>query len=298
MSVYRRIDVSKVGDVTIVKFHDKKILDEAGIQELGAELFAVVEQDNRRRIVLNFTNVDFLSSAALGKLITLDRKAKAHQGRLKLSNIRPEILEVFQITKLNKVFDIRGEEAEAVNARGLSSEKATRTAFARQFGHQLEKISGDLQTWLPKIKEAYALARIINHEAGFRLMKTVSDSKGWDLNFNEIARIWTNGCIIRSELMESIALGYSHQVSFLELPGIREKVKGNRKDLAEVVGIGLTHGFALPVLSAGANYLLARMTAESSASVIQAQRDYFGAHTYQRKDDPSGAYYHTHWTQS
>ena len=188
--------------------------------------------------------------------------------------------------------------AEAVNARGLSSEKATRTAFARQFDHQLEKISGDLQTWLPKIKEAYALARIINHEAGFRLMKTVSDSKGWDLNFNEIARIWTNGCIIRSELMESIALGYSHQVSFLELPGIREKVKGNRKDLAEVVGIGLTHGFALPVLSAGANYLLARMTAESSASVIQAQRDYFGAHTYQRKDDPSGAYYHTHWTQS
>ncbi|MFN9369290.1 MAG: STAS domain-containing protein [Planctomycetia bacterium] len=116
MSVYRRIDVSKVGDVTIVKFHDKKILDEAGIQELGAELFAVVEQDNRRRIVLNFTNVDFLSSAALGKLITLDRKAKAHQGRLKLSNIRPEILEVFQITKLNKVFDIRGEEAEAVAA--------------------------------------------------------------------------------------------------------------------------------------------------------------------------------------
>ncbi|NDE61146.1 MAG: NADP-dependent phosphogluconate dehydrogenase, partial [Cyclobacteriaceae bacterium] len=100
------------------------------------------------------------------------------------------------------------------------------------------------------------------------------------------------------ELMESIALGYSHQASFLELPGIREKVKGNRKDLAEVVGIGLTHGFALPVLSAGANYLLARMTAESSASVIQAQRDYFGAHTYQRKDDPSGAYYHTHWTQS
>ena len=75
-----------------------------------------MEQDNRRSIVLNFTNVEFLSSAALGKLITLDRKVKAHQGRLKLSNIRPEILEVFQITKLNKVFDIRGEEAEAVAA--------------------------------------------------------------------------------------------------------------------------------------------------------------------------------------
>lgn len=116
MADYRRIDVSKAGDVTIVKFHDKKILDEAGIQELGADLFGLVEIDNRRSIVLNFTNVEFLSSAALGKLITLDRKVKAHQGRLKLSNIRPEILEVFQITKLNKVFDIRAEEAEAVAA--------------------------------------------------------------------------------------------------------------------------------------------------------------------------------------
>ena len=116
MTKHRRIDVSKVGDVTVVKFVDKKILDEAGIQELGAELFGLVEHDNRRSIVLNFTNVEFLSSAALGKLITLDRKVKGVKGRLKMSNIRPEILEVFQITKLNKVFDIRGEEAEAISA--------------------------------------------------------------------------------------------------------------------------------------------------------------------------------------
>jgi len=116
MPSHKRIDVAKVGDVTVVKFVDKKILDEAGIQELGAELFSLIERDNRRSIVLNFDNVDFLSSAALGKLITLDRKVKAHQGRLKLSNIRPEILEVFQITKLHKIFDIRGEEAEAVAA--------------------------------------------------------------------------------------------------------------------------------------------------------------------------------------
>ncbi|MFM9024482.1 MAG: STAS domain-containing protein [Planctomycetaceae bacterium] len=116
MATHRRIDVSKVGDVSVVRFVDKKILDEAGIQELGAELFGLVEHDNRRSIVLNFSDVEFLSSAALGKLITLDRKVKAAKGRLKMSNIRPEVLEVFQITKLNKVFDIRGEEAEAVSA--------------------------------------------------------------------------------------------------------------------------------------------------------------------------------------
>ena len=116
MTAHRRIEASKIGEVTVVKFVDKKILDEASIQELGAELFGLVEQLNRKSILLNFTDVEFLSSAALGKLITLDRKVKAAKGRLKMSNIRPEILEVFQITKLNKVFDIRGEEAEAISA--------------------------------------------------------------------------------------------------------------------------------------------------------------------------------------
>ena len=113
---HRRIDVSKIGDVTVVKFLDKKILDETNIQELGVELIGLVEQDNRKSILLNFSHVEFLSSAALGKLITLDRKVKAAKGRLKMSNIRPEIFEVFQITKLNKVFDIRNDEAEAVAA--------------------------------------------------------------------------------------------------------------------------------------------------------------------------------------
>ena len=116
MTTHRRIDVSKVGDVTVVKFIDKKILDEASIQELGLELFGLIEQLNRKSILLNFTGVEFLSSAALGKLITLDRKIKAAKGRLKMCNIRPEIFEVFQITKLNKVFDIRKEEAEAIAA--------------------------------------------------------------------------------------------------------------------------------------------------------------------------------------
>jgi anti-sigma B factor antagonist len=116
MATHRRIDVSKLGDVTIVRFLDKKILEEAGILELGTELFGLVELENRKSLLLNFAGVEFLSSAALGKLITLDRKVKSNKGRMKMSNIRPEILEVFQITKLNKIFDIRKDEAEAVSA--------------------------------------------------------------------------------------------------------------------------------------------------------------------------------------
>lgn len=116
MATHRRIEVSKIGDVSVVRFVDKKILDEAGIQELGTELFSLVEHDNRKAILLNFANVEFLSSAALGKLITLDRKVKSHKARMKMCHIRPEIMDVFQVTKLNKVFDIRGEEAEAIGA--------------------------------------------------------------------------------------------------------------------------------------------------------------------------------------
>lgn len=116
MSEHRRIDVSKTGDVTVVRFVDRKVLDEADIQELGQELFGLVEELNRRQLLLNFTDVEFISSATLGKLIVLDRKLKAHKGRLKLSNIRPEIMEVFRITKLDRVFDIRDEEADALAA--------------------------------------------------------------------------------------------------------------------------------------------------------------------------------------
>jgi anti-sigma B factor antagonist len=116
MAAHRRLEVSEVGDVTVVRFVDRKILDEASIQELGSELFQLVEQENRGKIVLNFSKVDFLSSAALGKLITLDKKVKARSGKLKLSNIRPEIYEVFAITKLNKLFDIKNDEADALAA--------------------------------------------------------------------------------------------------------------------------------------------------------------------------------------
>ena len=109
-----RLEVSEVGGVTVIRFVDRKILDEANIQELGKELFALVEEDNRKSLLLNFSNVEFLSSAALGKLITLDKKVKAHGGKLKLCNIRPEIYEVFAITKLNKLFDIQDTEEKAI----------------------------------------------------------------------------------------------------------------------------------------------------------------------------------------
>ena len=116
MSAYRRVEINEVGDVTVVHFRDQKIIEDLRIQELGQELFQLVETEKRKKLVLSFTSVDFLSSAALGKLITLDKKVKANSGHLKLCNIRPEIYEVFAITKLNRLFDIRRDESDALAA--------------------------------------------------------------------------------------------------------------------------------------------------------------------------------------
>jgi anti-sigma B factor antagonist len=114
MAGYRRLDVTEVGEVTIVRFRDRKIVEDINIQEWGSEMLRLVDTEKREKLLLNFSSVDFLSSAALGKLITLDKKVKAHGGVLKLSNIRPEIYEVFTITKLNRLFDIKTDEADAL----------------------------------------------------------------------------------------------------------------------------------------------------------------------------------------
>lgn len=116
MSAYRRLEVNEVGDVTVVHFRDQKIIEDLRIQELGQELFQLVEAEKRKKLVLNFASVDFLSSAALGKLITLDKKVKANSGAMKFCSIRPEIYEVFAITRLNKLFDIRRDEGDALAA--------------------------------------------------------------------------------------------------------------------------------------------------------------------------------------
>ena len=114
MAEHQRIQVCQIENVPVVRFSDRKILDELIIQELGQELFALVEDEDCSNLLLNFTNVEFLSSAALGKLISLHKKVERASGTLKLSNIRPEIFEVFRITRLNEKFNIKDDQETAL----------------------------------------------------------------------------------------------------------------------------------------------------------------------------------------
>jgi anti-sigma B factor antagonist len=116
MSTKRRIVVADANGVTVVRFVDRKIVDSGNIEQLGEELVALVTTDKCFNILLNFEGVEFLSSAALNKLISLNNKTKTAGGKLRLCNLRAEIKEVFTITKLDRVFDIRKSEADAIDA--------------------------------------------------------------------------------------------------------------------------------------------------------------------------------------
>ena len=100
------LKITKEGDVNMVEFEDRKILDELSITQIGEQLSELVASQPNIRLLLNFKNVEHLSSAALGMLITLEKQVKEERGRLKLSNIRPQIFEVFKITRLNRLFEI------------------------------------------------------------------------------------------------------------------------------------------------------------------------------------------------
>lgn len=111
----RRLEIEEVNDVTVAKFVDKKILDEGNIQIIGNQLFGMVDTDGRKKIVLDFVNIEYLSAVALGKLITLDKKVKAAKGRLRLCSIRPDIYQdCFVNTRLNKLFDIKENQEKAL----------------------------------------------------------------------------------------------------------------------------------------------------------------------------------------
>lgn len=118
MTERRRMVVAKIGDLATVRFSDKKIVDSGNIEEMGEEMFSLVEKDKMKHVLLNFDGVEFLSSAALNKLILMDKKVKQVGGVLRLCNLRAEIMEVFTITRLNRVFDIRKTESEALKAFG------------------------------------------------------------------------------------------------------------------------------------------------------------------------------------
>jgi anti-sigma B factor antagonist len=117
----QRLDVSEVGDVTVVRLRDRRITEDRKIDQWAQELYDLVDAEDRKKLLVSLSSVDFLSSAALGKLITLDKKAAARGGLLKLSNVCPNLSQLFSVTRLDRLFDIETDEALALAAFQMTS---------------------------------------------------------------------------------------------------------------------------------------------------------------------------------
>lgn len=182
----------------------------------------------------------------------------------------------------------------AVMARNISALKEERVKAEEKY--EPEKRSGSGSA-VENLFSAYRTASIINHAVGFELLRAASREYSWNLDLSEISRIWTNGCIIRSGLMEDLVGVYrkTPMEHLLMQTGMIEKVQEGSRDLSKFVSKALESGFPAPVSSAALNYLYGYTSSQSSANMIQAQRDYFGAHTYERKDKPRGESFHTEW---
>lgn len=181
--------------------------------------------------------------------------------------------------------------ASALFARFTSFYKEERIQASKNFS----KESSGLNLNNEDVLNAYQFARIINHYQGLKLISEAGKAYGWHLNLSEIARIWTNGCIIRSDFMVELISVLKEDDNILKHQTIINQVKSLKPSIKKIVAGCVLNELAIPCLSDSVNFFNAYTTANSSANIIQAQRDYFGAHTYQRTDDTSGKFHHTNW---
>ncbi|WP_246296731.1 NADP-dependent phosphogluconate dehydrogenase [Winogradskyella vidalii] len=212
---------------------------------------------------------------------------------------------------VNKIMDKAGNKGTgnwttiATAELGVSSSLIASALFARYTSFykeervQLNKLY-DKQTQTPKITvaevfETYQFARIVNHYQGIKLIAEASKAFEWHINLSEMARIWTNGCIIRSTFMEELVEILKETDNILTNSVIVDQTKSLKPSANKVIAQCALAELPIVCMSESVNFFNGLTTADSSANIIQAQRDYFGSHTYQRLDDESGAFYHTEW---
>jgi len=182
--------------------------------------------------------------------------------------------------------------SSAVFARYVSSFKEKRKKLSKKINKSSQ---GEIKISVNDLKEAYIFAKIVNHQQGFEIIKQASDTHNWDISLSELSRIWTNGCIIKSQLMQKCISYFDDADDLFEIDEIIETLKDKEKAVKAVLIYGLTNRIPLPLFSSANIHWVSMTTERLSANMIQAQRDYFGAHTYQRIDASENEFFHTNW---
>ena len=188
---------------------------------------------------------------------------------------------------------------EAVFARCLSAMKEERVAAAGAFPRTIPAFEGDKAAFIESIRKALYASKIISYAQGYTLMRSAAKTYDWNLNYGGIALMWRGGCIIRSVFLGKIKEAYDKDPGLenLLLDGyFRETIQGLVPAWREVVAYAVKTGIPMPAFSSALSYFNGYTTARLPSNLLQAQRDYFGAHTYERTDAPRGQFFHTNWT--
>jgi len=190
--------------------------------------------------------------------------------------------------------------SEAVFARCLSAQKDMRVRAAGLYGLERPQVQVDKELFIDQIRDALYAAKIISYAQGFSLMYAASKQRSWGLDLGRIALIWRGGCIIRSPLLDSIYEAFQAEPELDNLllsPAFIAEIKPLLPAWRQVVMTAAASGVPAPAMSSALSYFDGCITERLPANLLQGQRDYFGAHTYERVDAPRGTHFHTQWTE-
>lgn len=189
---------------------------------------------------------------------------------------------------------------ESVFARCLSALKEERVVASKVLtAGPTPEFGGNKEEFLTQMHDALYAAKVISYAQGYQMMSAASKENNWGLNYGNIALMWRGGCIIRSRFLGNIKEAFDKNPDLTNLlldPYFAEKIQACQDGLRKVVAIATLNGIPAPCLSAAINYYDGYRSERLPANLLQAQRDYFGAHTYEKLDRPRGEFFHTNWT--
>jgi 6-phosphogluconate dehydrogenase len=188
---------------------------------------------------------------------------------------------------------------EAVFSRCLSSIKDERVAASKVLIGPKPSFTGDKKAFIDDLKQALYASKLVSYAQGYTLMRAAAKEFKWNLNNGGIALMWRGGCIIRSAFLGKIKEAFDKNPGLTNLlldPFFKDKILGCQDAWRRVIASALTNGIPVPALTTALCYFDGFRTEKLPANLLQAQRDYFGAHTYERLDKPRGQFFHTNWT--
>ncbi len=186
----------------------------------------------------------------------------------------------------------------AVNARVMSSFKAERVAASQELTGPTHQYSGDVEAFIPKVRDALYCSKMCSYAQGMALIAKASADFNYNINLPEISRIWKGGCIIRAGFLDKIKKAFNDNPALPNLllaPEFKQSILDRQAAWREVLILANELGIPVPAFSASLDYFDSYRRASLPQNLTQAQRDYFGAHTYERTDKPRGEFFHTEW---